>query len=176
MELYREYKDGLFFLTFDSFNLYHSVDDRIAFKQMLNRFLKETDEILCYFRREEDLTDDEELLQLKQSIFTRFTLKGNEFKYLYQIDERRFDAIGKFKLEYDFANAIIEMWKYFYSFSFFAPINNLTFEEYEEYLEVNGFEDIDGKNHVYHQLANFICIKGLGGDYLTITSIQDVNI
>lgn len=89
---------------------------------MLNRFLKGTDEILCYFRREEDLTDDEELLQLKQSIFTRFTLKGNEFKYLYQIDERRFDAIGEFKLEYDFANAIIEMWKYFYSFSFFTTV------------------------------------------------------
>lgn len=174
MEKYRSYKNGLFFLTFHSFDLYHSIDDRIAFKQVLNRFLKEADKIYCYFRREEDLTSDEELLQLKQSVFKRFDLHGNEFKYLYQIDERRFDAIGEFKLEYDFANAIIEMWKCFYCFSFFIPINNLTFEEYEEYLEVNGFEDIDGKNHVYHQLANFICIKGLGGDYLTITSSQEI--
>lgn len=176
MELHREYQDGLNFITIEPFDLYRSIEDRISLKEILNKLFNVGDELLCYFRREEDLTSEAELLQLKKSISTRFNSSGNEFKYIFKIDDRRFDAIGKLKLEYDFANAIIEMWKYFYSFSFFIPINDLTFEEYEEYLEVNGVEDIYGKRHVYHKLASFICIKGLDGDHLIITSEQKINI
>jgi len=170
MELFNEYKNGLNFLTIESFDLYNSIDDRIALKKILNTLFSAEDEIFCYFRREEDLTTDEELVDLKKSIFTRFGSLGSEFKYIFKIDERRFDAIGKLKLKEDLANAIIEMWKCFYSFSFFIPINGLTFEEYEDYLDVKGVDDIYGKKHVYDSLTRFICNKEVGGGGLVITS------
>lgn len=176
MELYRKYKDGLNFLTIEPIDLYESIEDRIALKEIFNKLFDIGDEVFCYFRRKEDLTDDKELVQLKDSIFTRFNSFENEFKYIFKIDERRFDAIGKLKLEYDFSNAIIEMWKCFYSLSFFIPINGLTFEEYEEYLEINGVDDVYAKRHIYDKLASFVCTKGLGGDYFVITSDVEIGI
>lgn len=39
-----------------------------------------------------------------------------------------------------------------------------------------GVDDIDGKRLLNDGLANFILIKGLGGDYLNISYVNDIEL
>ena len=170
--LHIETSQNLEILTIGSFDLYNSIDDRIYLKNLLNKLFQVDEQMFCYFRREENLTDDNELALLKKSIFERVS-PPDQFKYIKKIDDRRFDAIAEIKLKIDFGQLVIDMWKYFYSFSFFVPINDLTFDEYEDYLLSQGFDDINGMKLVNNKLAKFICIKGLGADHLIITSVHE---
>ncbi len=71
-----------------------------------------------------------------------------------------------------------DMFKYFYACDFFKPINELTFDEYEDYLEVKGIDDVNGIKTIQNSLTDFICIKGLGADHMIISynSLTDFSI
>lgn len=157
------------------FNLYKSMDDRKYFKVVINKLFVLGDEIFFFFRREEDLTDDDELKSLKNKIFSEIQDVG-EFKYLSKLDDRRFDAIGRVTLNLNFSNLIIDMWKYFYACDFFLPLNDLSFEEYEDYLHTNGLNDINGIAMIQNKLTQVICIKGLGADHLIISYTSELDL
>lgn len=150
-------------------DIYGSFEDRIYLKKILNNLFDVGNELFFFFRREENLTDEAELKLLRQNVIREIKTNG-ELRYLFKLDYERFDAIARININSNFSNLIMDMWKYFYSCDFFRPINDLTFDEYEDYLRVNGVDDIDGVRMLQNKLADFICIKGLGADHLIIAS------
>lgn len=175
MEKVETTNGNLSILYVSDFDIYNEVEDRIKLKGIINKLFSIGDEIFFFFRREEDLTDPFELEILREQIFKKFKNDG-KFEYLYKIDQRRFDAIAMIRYDFNTPNFIIDLWKYFYACDFFKPMNDLTFEEYEDYLEVNGVNDINGLKQLWDKLSDFICIKGLGGDYLIISYYSELKI
>lgn len=166
---------NLSILNIGEFDLYNESDDRIYFKSIINKLFSVGDEVYFSFRREEDLTENSELDVLRKLIFRKFEAEG-KFEYLFKIDQRRFDAIAMIIFDLNTPNFIIDLWKYFYACDFFKPINDLTFEEYKDYLEVNGVDDINGLKQLWNGLSDFICIKGLGADHLIISYDSDLKL
>lgn len=175
--IYRNIKTNgnLSILNIGEFDIYHKSDDRAYLRSIINKLFSIGDEVFFFFRREEDLTEDSELRILREKIFKKFEDEG-KFDYLFKIDQRRFDAIAVIQFDFSTPNFIIDLWKYFYACSFFKPINDLTFEEYKDYLDVNGVDDINGLKKIWNQLSNFILIKGLGADHLILSYVSDLKI
>ena len=166
---------NLTILYIGKFDLYDCIEDRIHLKDIIRKLFPIDDEIFFFFNREEDLTKQSELDLLRVRIFEKFENDG-KFEYLYKIDDRRFEAIGMIRVDLNTPNFILDCWKFFYSCSFFKPINDLTFEEYKDYIDVNGGEDINGLKHLWDKLTNFNCIKALGGDYLILSYESDLKL
>lgn len=169
IEIYKRDLNDLSVINIGPFNIYDNGLDRPYFKNVINKIFETGDEIFFYFRREESLTDEEELEVLRESVFKKITEQGR-LLFLNKIDQSRFEGIATIKFDCsDTPNFIVDAWKYFYSLDFFKPINDLSFEEYEDYLEVNGVNDIDGLKLLRNRLTDCICIKGLGADHLVIS-------
>lgn len=160
-------------VTIGYFDIYNNNDDRIVLKTILSKLFSNGDSIYFQFRREENLTSDSETEMLRYTILSKFKAEGHLI-YLRKLDEKRFDSIAMIQWNMHIPNFIIQVWKYFYACSFFKPENDLTFEEYGDYLKINGFNDIDGLKKIKDSLCNFICIKGLGADYLVITGKSEL--
>jgi len=155
-------------LNIGYFDIYNPFDDQIYLKELFHKLFKIGETLYFFFRREEDLTDDDELTVLRKKIFSHLGQHG-QMKYIRYLDQVRFDAIAYLTLDIGFGNLLVDMFKYFYSVDFFVPINGLTFDEYEDYLDVKGVDDIDGINIILNSLTNLICIKGYDGDHLRIS-------
>lgn len=168
IKIEKKAKSSIQVLNIGPLNIYDSAEDRIYLKKVLSNIFSIGDELFFFFRREENLTDDAELKRLKQDVLREIKING-EFRYILKLDDKRFDAIAKVNLNSNFANLIISMWKYFYACDFFKLINELTFDEYEDYLRVNGVDDIGGIGMIQNKLTDFICVKGLGADHLIIS-------
>lgn len=173
IKIQKESRSDINILNLSPLDLYHSIEDRAYFKKLISKFFKLGEEVFFFFRREENLTDDSELKFLKKKVLNELKDVG-EFRYLFVLDEQRFDAIGRIIINLNFPNLLIDMWKYFYSCDFFIPINDLSFEEYEDYLQFNGVDDINGLGIIQNKLAEFIFIKGLGADNLIISYNSDL--
>jgi len=168
IEVHKENIGGSSVLRIGYFDLSCHADDRIFLKEIISRLFSIGDEVYFFFRREESLTEVAQLAILKRRIFEYFSADG-EFRYLRKLDDQRFDAIAKITYDFNTPNLILDFWQYFYACSFFRPINDLTFDEYEDYLIMNGVNDIDGLKQLENLLSDFKAIKGIGGDQLTIS-------
>lgn len=144
-------------------DVYNEKADCEYLKNIVDKLFSIGDKIFFFFRREEDLTEEEEMIRLRKDVFKKFDNSG-ELVYLRKFDQKRFDAIAMLDYDSSTSTFIIDLWKYFYACDFFKPINNLTFEEYQDYLEINGVNDINGRRMLMDKLCDFICIKGLGGN------------
>lgn len=154
-------------LSIGYFDVYQSLESRILIKELINKLFKIGDTMFFFFSREEDLTSDEELKSLRKQIIAKFQKEG-EYKVLREIDSQRFDSVAMIRYDFSTPNFIIDLWKYFYSCNFFKP-GNLNLDEYIHYLKLNGVVNIDGKSQLDSGLTEFMCIKGLGADYLIIS-------
>lgn len=166
---------NLSILYIGQFDIYHESDDRAYLRNIINKLFSIGDEVFFFFTREEDLTEDSELRILRKQVLGKFESEG-KLEYLYKLDDRRFDAIAMIKFDFSTPNFILDCWRYFYGCDFFKPINDLTFDEYLDYLEINGLDDIDGLKQLWNKLSNFICIKGLGADHLIVSYDSDLNL
>ncbi|MGN8055126.1 hypothetical protein ACTJKN_02560 [Pedobacter sp. 22163] len=165
---------GVGILTIGFFNIFDSMDDRIILKNAFENLFAVGDNVFFFFHREENLIASDELAILRKNILEKIEETGG-FKYLNRIDDQRFEAIAYAKLDYNFPNLFIDLFKYYYSCDFFKPINDLTFDEYEDYIDVNGTEDIDGVKMIQNKLTDMICIKGLGADHMVVSYNLDLH-
>ncbi|WP_442589904.1 hypothetical protein ACSBL2_01455 [Pedobacter sp. AW31-3R] len=166
---------NLSILSVSSFDIYHKPEDRARLKAIFGKLFSVGDELFFFFRREEDLTEDSELIILREKIFKRFEDDG-KFQYLIKIDQRRFDAIAMIRYDETTPDFMIDLWKYFFACDFFRPTNDLTFEEFEDYLQITGVEDRNGLRQLWDKLCDFICIKGYDGERLIISYYSELEL
>nr|WP_121271552.1 hypothetical protein [Pedobacter schmidteae] len=166
---------NLSILHIGEFDIYNESDDRTYLRSLINKLFSIGDEVFFFFRREENLTQRTELEILREKIFKKFEDEG-KFEYLLKIDQRRFDAIAMIYFDFSTPNFIIDLWKYFYACDFFKPINDLTFDEYRDYLEINGVDDLHGLKQLWNRLSDFLIIKGLGADHLILSYESDLKL
>lgn len=127
------------------------------------------DTIFFSFKREEDLTSDKELSQLRIKVFETFNKTG-EYVFLKKLDEARFDSVARIIVSGDSTfDFLFDIWKYFYSCAFFVPVDGFTFSDYISFHKKIKLQDKGGKKLLDKEYANFECIKGLGGDSLLIS-------
>jgi len=167
--------DSLSRLSVINLNFYESLDDRLLLKDIFKLIFKDNDQLFFSFRREENLTDNDELLQLRQRVPYEFKQHG-DYVFLRKIDEERFDSIGYLKYSDQTPAFLLDVWKYFYAFTVFKPRESITWSDYVNYIKTKGVEDIDGKRLLNSGLSDFILIKGLGGDYLNISYINSAEL
>eukprot|EP01132_Coremiostelium_polycephalum_P017328 gene17328-20761_t len=111
--------------------------DEIYLKEVVSKLFSIGDEVFFFFRNEEYFFDKNEFSDPKKRLFDRFN-EERKFVFLYKIDGERFAAIGTINYSLETGDFIVDLWKYFMACSFFKPINALTFEKYQDYLECNG--------------------------------------
>lgn len=168
MRIKKTIQGNISFLSISGLNIYDDISDKYYLKQVIKNLFSPSAEMFLFFSREENLTDDAELRTLRTRIFQYLGDHG-QLIYLKKVDQQRFDAIATINCNTDTDDFIIDCWKYFYWCSFFKPINNLTFDEYQDYLEVNGADNFSDTRNIMDKLCDFECTKGLGGGYLTIS-------
>lgn len=168
MNIYKETKGDLIILTADGLDVNQDLADRVYLKNLVSKLFSVGDEVFFLLRNEEYFANKSELQVLKERVFKTFQESG-KLIFLDKLDEKRFYAIAMIKYDLNTPDFIIDLWKYFMGCTFFKPINELTFEEYEDYLECNGDGDECGLKQLWNKLSNFISIKGVGGDYLLIS-------
>jgi len=121
------------------------------------------------FYRIENLTEDKILSDIEKTLSKIFYAKN--YKKIHDIKEDVFVSLFKLEVEMNTANLILDFWRYFYAVSFFEPINDLSFDEFEEYeLSHPIFDNEYGKKWLWHKLADRVYIKNLGGEELLISS------
>ena len=121
------------------------------------------------FYRKENLTEDKILSDIEKRLSKIFNAKNN--RKILDIREDVFVSLFKLEVEMNTANLILDFWRYFYAVSFFEPINDLSFDEFEEYeLSHPIFDNEYGKKWLWHKLADRVYIKNLGGEELLISS------
>lgn len=168
MEVYKSSKGDISKLRIGGLNIYNEKADCEYLKNMIDKLFCTGDRIFFFFRREEDLTDEEEMIRLRKEVFKKIDGSG-KLVYLRKVDQRRFDAIATLDYDADTSTFIIDLWKYFYACYFFKPVNTLTFDDYQDYLAINGVDDLYGRKMLMNKLCDFICIKGLGGEEIIIS-------
>lgn len=156
-------------------DFYESLEDRLFLKDIFKSLFKEGDYLFFSFRREEDLTDDKELSELRRKIPHDLKLQG-DYIFLRKVDDERFDSAAYIKYTDHTPGFLIDIWKYFYAFTVFRPRERVTWNNYIHHLKTNGVDDIDGKELLTNGFTNFVLIKGLGGDYLNITYSNDITL
>ncbi|RKE71976.1 hypothetical protein [Chryseobacterium sp. AG363] len=158
-------------LSIEDFDLDMS-EDLIRLKKIYECLFSDSNTLFFAFRREENLTDKEELKKLKVKILENFENYG-EYIVLKELDNARFDSVGRIKINEYTYNFIFDVWKYFYSCTFFIPTENFNFFDYITFQKKNKFHDIGNEKLLINHYANFSCIKGLGGDALIISYRND---
>lgn len=149
-------------------NFYESLEDRLLLKEIFRLFFADGDTLFFSFRREENLTDDDDLLRLRERVPREFMEHG-DYIFLRKFDEEKFDSIGYLQCTDQTPGFLLDVWRYFYAFTVFIPKKQVEWDDYIRYVKRKGFDDIDGKRLLNDGLADFILIKGLGGDYLNVT-------
>lgn len=167
--------DSLTRLSVINLAFYESLDDRLLLKEIFKSLFRQGDRLFFSFRREENLTDDDELLELRKRVPLTFAQQG-DYIFLRRIDEERFDSIGHITYADHIPGFLLDVWRYFYAFDFFIPKEQVTWDDYIQYVKKKGLDDIDGKRLLNDGLTNFILIKGLGGDYLNISYVNDTKL
>ena len=168
MEVYKITKGDLTILNVDDLDINNDLSDQIYLKDIVSKLFSIGDQVYFFFRNEEYFREKDERKSIRAEIFDYFDRFG-KLVFLTKLDEKRFDAIGMIDFDLNTSDFILKLWKYFSSCDFFKPINDLTFDEYQDYLECNGVYDEDGLKMLWNKLCNFICIKGIGGDYLILS-------
>ena len=121
------------------------------------------------FYRIENLTEDKLLSDIEKRLSKIFT--DENYRKIHDIRDDIFVSLFKLEVNINSANLIIDFWRYFYAVSFFEPINDLSFDEFEEYkLSHPIFDNEYGKKWLWHKLAERIYIKNVGGEELLIAS------
>jgi len=155
-------------------DFYESLEDRLLLKEIFKLLFKNGDTLFFSFRREENLTDDDDLLRLRERVPREFMEHG-DYIFLRKVDEEKFDSIGRLQCTDQTPSFLLDVWKYFYAFTVFVPKEQVRWDDYIHYLKKRGFDDIDGKRLLNDGLTDFILIKGLGGDYLNVTFVNHIN-
>lgn len=158
-------------LSVINLDFYESLDDRLLLKEIYKSLFRQGDRLFFSFRREENLTDDDELLELRKRVPLTFAQQG-DYIFLRRVDAERFDSIGYITYTHHTPGFLLDLWKYFYAFTVFTPLEHVTWNDYVHHVKTKGIDDIDGKRLLSDGLTNFILIKGLGGDYLNISYVH----
>jgi len=118
------------------------------------------------------LTDDTELIQLREKVIKTFNAEG-EFVVLNKLDTARFDSVARINVKESTFNFLFDIWNYFYSSTFFIPAREFTFSDYISFQQSIKFQDKWGEKLLQRKSTAFECIKGLGGDNLIISYQND---
>jgi hypothetical protein len=145
-------------------DFYESIDDRLLLKEVFSSFFKRGDRLFFTFRREENLTEEEELFELRKKIPNRFA----DYVLIRKIDDERFDSIGCLNYSHETPSFLLDVWRYFYAFVVFRPNDDITWDQFILYTKKEGIDDIDCRKLLSKKISNFALVKGLGGDYLNI--------
>ncbi|GEN69819.1 hypothetical protein [Chryseobacterium rhizosphaerae] len=158
-------------LSIEDFDL-DIFEDLIRLKRIYKCLFSDSNTLFFAFRREENLTDKKELKKLKVRILESFKDYG-EYIILKELDSSRFDSVGRININDHTYNFLFDVWKYFYSCTFFIPTEKFNFFDYITFQKKNRFHDIGNEKLLINHYANFSCIKGLGGDNLIISYRND---
>lgn len=150
----------------------NSADGIIQFKSWITKTFPVDSVLYFSLFRIESITDDSIRLEIAERLETIFTVQN--YRVIYKHDEDICESIFILQMNINSSNIILDLWLNFYAVSFFEPQNNLTFEEFEEYQQINnGFNDNTlGQKWLWHQLADIVYIKNLGGEELIISSFK----
>lgn len=151
----------------DDFNIENWYDASLL-KNIFKCLFSNNDLIFLSFRREENLTDEKELDRLRIKVIETFKKEG-EYVVLNKLDETRFDSVARINVNDHTFEFIFDVWKYFYSCTFFIPIDQFTFSEFIFSEKQNKFHDIGNEKLLTKKFTNFTCIKDLGGNGLIIS-------
>ncbi|RKS97845.1 hypothetical protein [Chryseobacterium defluvii] len=143
-------------------------DDVSRLKKIYKSLFSKNDTIFFSFRREEDLTDENELKRLRIKILETFNDEG-EYVVLRKLDDSRFDSVARITINENTYNFLFDIWNYFYSCTFFIPTKGFTFSDYITFQKKIKFQDKGNEKLLSNDYTNFSCIKGLGGDNLIIS-------
>ncbi|GAF04809.1 hypothetical protein [Saccharicrinis fermentans] len=146
--------------------------DANRIKNILKCLFFNNDTIFFSFRREEDLTSDKELERLRISIIETFNKYG-EYVFLKKLDEARFDSVARIDVSDFTFEFMFDIWKYFYSCTFFIPTEGFSFSDYISFQKKIKFQDKGGEKLLSKRYSDFGCIKGLGGDSLIVSYRKD---
>lgn len=149
--------------------IFIDVSERINLKKIIQKIVI-GEWVGFYFRREEDLTNEEDLAILKKSILDEFSSLG-EFEYIQKLSESHFDSIGIMQNTVMLSNSVLQMWECFYSISIFQPTNILQWDEYKKFALrlACGEKDVFGYKHIEEGICDFILMKNTGGDELILS-------
>lgn len=162
-----ELSKNIALMSIENFDI-NAWHDANRIKNILKCLFNNDDTIFFLFRREEDLTSDDELRRLRIKVVETFEKLG-EYVYLKKLDESRFDSVARlagsnFDIEF-----IIDVWRYYYSCTFFIPTDGFSFSDYISFQKENKLHDKGGQKLLSKGYSNFECMKGLGGDSLIIS-------
>lgn len=163
----RKINNDISLIIIEHFNIESWYDTNVL-KNIFKSLFSNEETIFFSFRREEDLTDERRLKQLKGSIFETFK-KAGDYVILKKLDESRFDSVARISINDDVYELLIDIWKYFYSCAFFKPLPGLSFSDFIDFQKSIKFIDKGGEKLISNNYSNFECIKGLGGDHLLIS-------
>lgn len=147
---------------------------RKVFYNLLERF--DGKEVFMQFRREEDLfLGNEEQMKMRKELPVILKTKGR-YHVFRKLDDSRFDSLGSIIINTDFLEIFITLWEYFYSFDFFIPKENYTWELFlshvDEYCDDLNAHKLLSKNAA----ADWVAIKNIGGESLIIATKVDFDV
>lgn len=162
-----ELNKDLALLSIEDFdiNVWH---DANCIKNILKCLFFNNDTIFFSFRREEDLTSDDELKRLRVNVVETFDKLG-EYVFLKKLDEARFDSVASIIVNDFTFEFIFDILKYFYSCAFFIPAKGFSFSDFISFQKKIKFQDKGGEKLLSKGYSDFVCIKGLGGDSLIVS-------
>lgn len=149
--------------------IFFDVSDRMSLKNIVQQIFTE-EWVGFYFRREEDLTSDEDLVLLKNSILEEFSTLG-DYEFIQQFSDKHFDSIGIMQNTVLLSKSVLNMWEYFYSISIFQPTTILLWEKYKKFALrlANGEKDVFGYKQIEEGFCDFIIMKNIGGQELILS-------
>ncbi len=157
--------------SIDDFNISNE-QDASQLKNVYRCLFLNNDMLYFSFRREENLTDENTLRLLKIKISETFN-KDGAYVTLREMDETRFDSVGRISIKESTFDFLFDIWNYFYSCTFFVPKNGFAFSDYVDFQKRIKFQDKGGEKLLKAGHADFECIKGLGGDSLIVSYQKD---
>lgn len=163
---------SIFFI--DDFDI-SNLEDRVRLKTIFKRIFPKGNTLFFSFRREENLTSDEELKRLRIKILDIFNSEG-EYLVIRKLDDVRFDSVGRLAIDDNTYNFLFDLWSYFYSCTFFVPKGNLTLSDYISFQKKNKLTDIGNEKLLNQDFAEVTCIKGLGGDNMIVSYRRDYDL
>ena len=172
MEFYnRELSRDIALFSVEDFDI-NAWHDANRLKNILKCLFFNDDTIFFSFRREEDLTSDNDLKRLRVKVIETFDKLG-EYVFLRKLDEARFDSVARITVSDFTFEFIFDIWEYFYSCAFFIPSKGFSFSDYISFQKRIKFQDKGGEKLLSKRYSDFECIKGLGGDSLVISYRKD---
>ena len=90
---YGNLNEGISLFFIDDFDI-DNLEDRIRLKTIFKRIFPKDNTLFFSFRREENLTSDEELKRLRIKILDTFDSEG-EYIVIRKLDDVRFDSVGR---------------------------------------------------------------------------------